>query len=169
MSAREIIAANQDLSQKPLGIKTLREGYVANVKAMFRSKLTEYDYRDPFSGAKIFYPETAAPSQATEPLSTDQISSIFRRGVDGGLLDEALLPLLGHLTGRRLGLLVHRMGSDIREKYRGVWVAQTNGIIKVGKPAWDFPRRSRMACRPPSTLARGRAAPPGHAGSSSPE
>jgi len=133
MGAREIIAANQDLSQKPLGIKTLREGYVANVKAMFRSKLTEYDYRDPFSGAKIFYPETAAPSQATEPLSADQISRIFRQGVDGGLLDEALLPLLGHVTGRRLGLLVHLVGSDIREKYRGVWVAQTNGIIKVGK------------------------------------
>ena len=67
MGAREIIAANQDLSRKPLGIKSLREGYVANIKAMFRSKLTEHDYRDPFSGAKIFYPETAAPSQATEP------------------------------------------------------------------------------------------------------
>jgi len=133
MSAREILAANQDLSKKPLGIKTLREGYVANVKAMFRSKLTEHDYRDPFSGAKIFYPETAAPSQATEPLSADQMSRIFRQGVDGGLLDEALLPLLGHITGRRLGLLVHLMGSDIREKYRGVWVAQTNGIVKVGK------------------------------------
>ena len=133
MSAREIIAANQDLSQKPLGIKTLREGYVANIKAMVRSKLTEYDYRDPFSGAKIFYPETAAPSQATEPLSADQISRIFRVGTGRGLLDEAVLPLLGHLTGRRLGLLVHLMGNDIREKYRGVWVAQTNGIIKVGK------------------------------------
>ena len=133
MSARDVIAANQDLSQKPLGIKTLRQGYVANIKAMVRSKLTEYDYRDPFSGAKIFYPDTAPPSQATEPLSADQISRIFNVGVGRGLLDEAVLPLLGHLTGRRLGLLVHLMGSDIREKYRGVWIAQTGGIIKVGK------------------------------------
>ncbi|GAA4122661.1 hypothetical protein ACFFTN_22690 [Aminobacter aganoensis] len=133
MSAREIIASNRDLSQKPLGIKTLREGYVANIKAMVRSKLTEHDYRDPFSGAKIFYPETAAPSQATEPLSADQISRIFRIGIDRGLLDEAMLPLLGHLTGRRLGLLVHLTGNDIREKYKDVWIAQTSGIIKVGK------------------------------------
>jgi integrase len=133
LSAREVIAANQDLSHKPLGIKTLREGYVANIKAMMRSKMTEFDYRDPFSGVRIFYPETAAPSQATEPLSADQISRIFKTGVGSGLIDEAMLPLLGHLTGRRLGLLVHLMGSDFREKYRGVWVAQTVGIIKVGK------------------------------------
>lgn len=72
-----------------------------------RSKLTEYDYRDPFSGARIFYPDTAGSSQATEPLGADQISRIFHVGVGRGLLDEAVLPLLGHLTGRRLGLLVH--------------------------------------------------------------
>lgn len=54
-------------------------------------------------------------------------------GVGRGLLDEAMLPLLGHLTGRRLGLLVHLTGDDIREKYKDVWVAQTSGTIKIGK------------------------------------
>jgi integrase len=40
-----------------------------------------------------------------------------------------MLPLLGFLTGRRLGLLVHLQGMDFREKYDGVWVAQTNQIV----------------------------------------
>lgn len=100
---------------------------------MIRSQITEYDYRDPFAGARIFYPETAAPSQATEPLSAGQISKIFAVGVRRGLIDEAMLPLLGHLTGRRLGLLAHLTGNDIHEKYKGVWIAQTEGIVKVGK------------------------------------
>ncbi|HEX7074220.1 MAG TPA: hypothetical protein VF226_09285 [Hyphomicrobiaceae bacterium] len=69
LTAREIIETNQDLSRKPLSIKTLREGYVANIKAMMRSQMMEYDYRDPFAGARIFYPEIASPSQPTEPVN----------------------------------------------------------------------------------------------------
>ena len=55
LNAWEIIDANRDLSRKPIGIKTLREGYVANIKSMIRSQITEYDYSDPFAGARIFY------------------------------------------------------------------------------------------------------------------
>jgi integrase len=46
-----------------------------------------------------------------------------------------MLPLLGQLTGRRLGLLVHLTGNDLREKYPGVWVAQTEGIVLL-EGAW---------------------------------
>jgi len=53
-------------------------------------------------------------------LSSGQKNGIFRIGVASALLDEALLPLRGDLTGRRLGLLVYLHGSDIREKYSGV-------------------------------------------------
>jgi hypothetical protein len=40
----------------------------------------------------------------------------FAQGPFVFLLGEAILPLLGDLTGRRLGLRVHLRGSDIREK-----------------------------------------------------
>lgn len=46
------------------------------------------------------------------------------------MFDNAFLPLLGFLTGRRLGLLLHLKGSDFREKFEGVWVAQTSGIVQ---------------------------------------
>ena len=135
-SPREILAANADLSLKPLKRSALEDGYVTTARSIIRYKITDYEYPDPFLNAKLRYPETAAPKQSTEPLSSAQKSRIFQTGVEGGLLDEAILPLLGDLTGRRLGLLVHLQGSDIREKYPGVFVAQTGGIVVTADGVW---------------------------------
>ena len=135
-SPREILAANADLRFKPLKRSALEDGYVTTARSIIRYKMTDYEYPDPFIGAKLTYPETAAPKQSTEPLSSEQKGRIFRTGVEGGLLDEAILPLLGDLTGRRLGLLVHLQGSDLREKYPGVFVAQTSGIELTADGVW---------------------------------
>jgi integrase len=135
-TAREILAANLDLRAKPLKRKAMEDGYVSIVKTLVRLKMTEYDFPDPFAGVKLFYPDTAAPPESAEPLGSDQISRIFRTGVASGLMDDAMLPLLGHLTGRRLGLLVHLTGNDVREKYTGVWVAQTSGIQLDQEGRW---------------------------------
>lgn len=43
---------------------------------------------------------------------------------------------LGHLTGRRLAILVHLRGNDFRRKFDDVWVAQTSGIVRLGK-SWQ--------------------------------
>lgn len=136
MTPREILASNAEMKFKPLKRSALEDGYVTIVKTIVRSKMTEWEYPDPFSGVKLRYPDTAAPRESAEPLSAEKIGAIFRKGVEGGLLDEALLPLLGHLTGRRLGLLVHLTGNDIREKYPGVWVAQTSGITLGDNGIW---------------------------------
>jgi len=135
-SPREILAANADLRFKPLKRSALEDGYVTAARSIIRYKMTDYEYSDPFLNAKLTYPETAAPKQSTEPLSSEQKSRIFRTGVEGGLLDEAILPLLGDLTGRRLGILVHLQGSDLREKYPGVFVAQTSGIVLNADGVW---------------------------------
>lgn len=129
LTAREIIEDNQDLHLAPVAYKTLVEGYVSIVKRVIRWEMTKLEFSDPFAGVRLFYPATAAPPKPAQPLSAERISAIFREGVAGGMLDEAMLPLLGQLTGRRLGLLVHLTGNDLREKYPGVWVAQTEGIV----------------------------------------
>lgn len=81
----------------------------------------------------IHFPATAAPSMPYEPLGADLISRIFRLGVETGQMHYAMLPLQGHLTGRRLGLLVHLRGNDFRRKFDDIWVAQTSGIVRIGK------------------------------------
>ncbi|TBY83000.1 MULTISPECIES: hypothetical protein [Rhizobium] len=68
-------------------------------------------------------------------LSNKKVELLLKTGVQSGLLDNAMLPLLGLLTGRRLGLLVHLQGIDFREKFEGVWVAQTGGIV-YGDGIW---------------------------------
>lgn len=107
MSPREILVDNADLRFRPLKRSALENGYVATVQAIIRYGMTFYESPNPFHGAKLRYPATAAPRQSTEPLSSEQKNRIFRAGVESGLLDEALLPLVDDLTGRRLGLLVH--------------------------------------------------------------
>lgn len=136
LSPWEILAANADLRYRPLKRSALEDGYVSIAKTVIGSRTIEYGYDNPLLGVKVRYPDTAAPAQATEPLSTRQLTDVFRAGVDGGLLDEAMLPLLGNLTGRRLGLLVHLTGNDLREKYPGVWVAQTSGIVLSPEGLW---------------------------------
>ncbi|BDA86597.1 hypothetical protein Sa4125_41390 [Aureimonas sp. SA4125] len=133
-TAREIIDDNRDMHLKPIKLSTFQDGYVGSIGTMIRHKMKELGYSDPFANANIRFPETAAPKRKSAPLSAEKISAVFRIGVASGLLDEAMLPLLGHLTGRRLGLLIHLQGSDIRDKFGGLFVAETSGIVvKDGK------------------------------------
>ncbi len=129
LTPREIIAGNQDFHLETLALKTLQEGYVAVVKTVFGSGTTTYDYANPVAGAKLVYPDSARDPLRTEPLSVKKIGLLLKTGVEQGMMDTAMLPLLGLLTGRRLGLLVHLQGIDFREKFDGVWVAQTGGIV----------------------------------------
>ena len=103
----------------------------ASSRPTINSGTSTYGYRNPVAGVKLHYPDTAARPVSAEPLSSQSIARVFRTGVGRGMLDEAMLPLLGHLTGRRLGLLIHLTGNDIRQKYPGVYTAQTNGILLV--------------------------------------
>lgn len=131
MGAREIIEANNDLHLKPLSMSSLKNSYIGVVRTIMAEGAVDYDIRNPFEKVRLRYPATARPAKPSQPLSAAAISSIFATGVESGFLDEAMLPLLGHLTGRRLGLLIHLTGNDVREKYPGVWVAETDGIVKV--------------------------------------
>src|SRR5690606_22967264 len=136
MSPWEILASNADLRFQPLKRAPFENGYVSIAKTVIGSKTKDYQYENPLAGTTLQYPATAAPATSAEPLSREQLNKVFRAGTAGGLLDEAMLPLLGNLTGRRLGLLTHLKGNDIREKYPGVWVAQTSGIVLTEEGIW---------------------------------
>lgn len=50
-------------------------------------------------------------------------------------MEDIMLPLLGHLTSRRLGLLIHLRGNDIREQFPEVWVGQVTRLSQI-KGTW---------------------------------
>lgn len=132
LSAREIIASNQPRRFETLSRKTMEEGYVTAVRAAMNSGQKAHSYNSPFIGANLTYPDSARASVPTQPLGHEKTQKLFETGVKTGLLDNAMLPLLAFMTGRRLGLIIHLKGTDFREKYKGVWVAQTSGVIQDG-------------------------------------
>ncbi|OLP56016.1 hypothetical protein BJF92_19480 [Rhizobium rhizosphaerae] len=111
--------------------KTLDEGYLAVVKAAIRSAITAGGFSDPFAGAKITIPKTAASPRKATPIGFTKMNGPFRAGIESGLMEDIMLPLLGHLTSRRLGLLIHLRGTDIREQYPDVWVGQVTRLSNV--------------------------------------
>lgn len=116
--------------------KTLEEGYIAAVRAALNNGQVKHDYR-PIANAKLTYPDLARSTVHTEPLGSAKIQKLFEAGVATGSFENAFLPLLGFLTGRRLRLLVHLMADNFREKFKDVWVAQTSGIIQInGQWKW---------------------------------
>lgn len=143
MSTIDVIRWNAKLQVLPLAKATLENGYVAVVKSVFGWNPTRYDYVNPVRGAPLRYPDSARESVSAEPLGADKISKLFKAGVESGFIDDALLPLIGLMTGRRLGLLVHLRGSDIREKYEGVAVAQVTNLIHVGDRWKTVPVKTR--------------------------
>jgi hypothetical protein len=142
MSTHQILEANKGFTIAPaMAEKTMTDGYVANVKTMMRHAMLDYNYHDPFAGAKLSYPKAYLPSKPREGVSVEVLDRVFDNGVKSGVLDEAMFPLMAKLTSRCLGLLTYLQGSDIRAKH-GVWIAQTNGIVQVmnrttGKKEWQ--------------------------------
>lgn len=128
LTTKEILEANAKGTYLTIRLKTLRDGYVANVRTMMRAGMADHDYRDPFAGVVLRWPKHLAPSPPREGIPDELLDQVLRRGAASGLLDEALLPLLARLTGRRIGLLIYLRGEDIREKH-GVAVARTDGIV----------------------------------------
>src|SRR5690606_6203978 len=115
---------------RPMARNTFKNKYVAFIKAMARSQIGSYRYRDPFADPGLSYPDTAAPAKPREEIGVDVLNRTFELGIGSGCMDTAMLPLLSRLTSRRLGLLLYLRGSDIRAKH-GVYVAQTDGIVQV--------------------------------------
>lgn len=131
MTPWQVIENNKDLHLKPLAEKTLQEGYLAVIKAVIRSEITSGGFTDPFAGAKIRIPKTAASPRKATPIGTSKMNTLFRTGSESGLMEDIMLPLLGHLTSRRLGLLIHLRGNDIREQFPEVWVGQVTRLSQI--------------------------------------
>jgi integrase len=128
LTPREMIRANLDLTMKPLSLSTLKGIAVGCVKTALTKGGTKNDYTSPLKNAKLTYPNTAPLPATSSPLGSQKINALFQTGCDSGLLESAMLPLLALVTGRRLALLLNLYGSDIVEKFPGVWVAQLNNI-----------------------------------------
>ena len=127
-TTQQILDDNKHLALMPMALKTMKSGFVTNIRTMARHLMMDRHYRDPFAGAKLTWPKNLRPSLPRESVGVAVTNRVFHNGVASGLLAHAMLPPLAKLTSRRLGLLAFLQGRDIRRKH-GVWVAQTSGIV----------------------------------------
>lgn len=144
-SAREVIDEARRLGHQPLAEKSVKDGYVAAVRAAMRSGMTSHSYRDPFHDVSVRYPSSLAPSRQTASLNAKQLTTLFRIGTDSGHLDAAMLPLLAHLTGRRLSALIYLRGIDIVEKFDNVWVVQPTSLVEIEGRARRVPLKTKAS------------------------
>jgi integrase len=144
-SAREVIDEARRLGHRPLAEKSVKDGYVAAVRAAMRSGMTSHSYRDPFHDVSLRYPSSLAPSRQTASLNARQLTTLFRIGTETGHMDAAMLPLLAHLTGRRLSALIYLRGIDIIEKFDNVWVVQPTSIVEIEGRARRVPLKTKAS------------------------
>jgi hypothetical protein len=134
-NTNDILKANEGLMQKPVSLKTMADGYVANIRTMIRYGMPDHHYRDPFANVKLRYPKEFALSRPRESIDAAVLNRWFGNGIASGRLDEAILPLLLYLTSRRLGLCLYLRGTDIRLKH-GVYVAQVPSLVRAEDGHW---------------------------------
>lgn len=144
-SARQVLEEARRLGHRALAEKSVKDGYVAAVRAAMRSGMTSHSYRDPFQDVSLRYPSSLAPSRQTGSLSAKQLTTLFRIGTGTGHMDAAMLPLLAHLTGRRLSALIYLRGIDIVEKFDNVWVAQPTSIVEIEGRARRVPLKTKAS------------------------
>jgi integrase len=143
----EIIGANREFKYEGISRKTLEDSYVAFVRAIIRDRRTELGFADPFRDMKIAWPLSSTSPRKRLPISTPTLNKVFVYGVESGYLEEAVLPLMAYLTGRRIGLLLHLRGEDFRQR-DGVWIAHPQSHIRFEGKRIRVPYKTEASLRP---------------------
>jgi hypothetical protein len=111
-----------------LGIATIRDGYVQNIRAIINNAVGLRRLNDPFQGYRIRWPDDAKPPVKRETLDYEKLNKVFELGVASEYLDDAMLGPLCLLSTRRIGILPWIRGCDIDVKH-GVDIVRVNGIV----------------------------------------
>lgn len=115
------IALNKAAGGRGLAANTIRQGRLAYVKAIIALGCEDADIRNPVVKSRINIPDRAPLPVARIAPDGRGFETVWRAGIETGVLSDALLPPLGLLTGRRIGLLATLRREDIVQLH-GVWV-----------------------------------------------
>jgi len=129
----DIIDQNIKDGHPGLSQRTLMVNYVGKVKTILRYGCTQVGVPYLLEGCRLIVPASVPKPKRKFLLSEDRINDVFRAGLETGKLAESLMPLVGYLTGRRLGLVAFLRGEQIRYEY-GHWiVAPRSHDVDEGK------------------------------------
>ena len=118
-----------------LSESTLVNNYVAKIKTIIRSGCDGAELPYTLGGRRLTVPKGVPKPKTKFLVDHAAANRLFAAASASGLLAETMLPLLGYLTGRRLGLLAFVQGEDIRQ-HDGVWMVTPRDIVRDDQGNW---------------------------------
>ena len=131
----EYIAEAEASGAKGLAESTLVNNYVAKIRTIIRAACNAAELPYTLGGRRLKVPKGVPKPKAKFLVDHDAANRLFAAAAGSGLLAETMLPLLGYLTGRRLGLLAFVRGEDIHQ-HDGVWMVTPRDIVRDDQGYW---------------------------------
>ncbi|MEE1657894.1 hypothetical protein VB618_16965 [Microvirga sp. CF3062] len=136
MSLREMADANDRLKEPRARLaETAVEGYVAEIRSIWRRATASVKEVRDLGSVSITMPRSAAPSVDREGLRPDKLNPWLAAAASRPLSEPHFhwLPLVGLMTGMRLGELVFLQGTDFVEVEGNVVIDLRQPIIVNGR------------------------------------
>lgn len=105
-----------------LTAKTIDTNYFSPLRMFFRYMGAEYEFRSPLADVDVQISSEARPSTDRMPFTAPELNIWFSHAARENRGDMKWLPLLGALTGARVGELIHLQKKDVYEVEGGHWV-----------------------------------------------
>lgn len=106
-----------------LSATAIDSNYFSPLRMFFRAMAAEHDFRSPLADIQITIPPHTKESVERSTFTVDELNVWFAAAAKEVRPDLKWLPLLGTLTGARVGEMIFLQGKDVYEIGPGMWVA----------------------------------------------
>ena len=117
MNREEAADYNDRLSSKnrlpTLTEKTIDTNYLSPLRTFFKDIAAEHEFRSPLADVEIRISAAAAESIERQPFGAPELNLWFKQAALETRADMKWLPLLGSITGARIGELIYLQGKDV--------------------------------------------------------
>ncbi|MBB5576967.1 MULTISPECIES: site-specific integrase [Rhizobium] len=93
--------------------KSIEDNYLSPLRMFFRDMAAQYQFRSPLTDVIIRIPKDAKESVDRVPFEVEDLNAWFAHAATLSRPDHKWLPLLGTITGARVGELVYLQGKDV--------------------------------------------------------
>lgn len=111
--------------------KAIDTNYFSPLRMFFRTMGAEHDFRSPLSDISVTIPIDAKESTERSPFTVEDLNLWFKAAAKEKRADLKWLPLLGTLTGARVGELIFLQGKDVYQVSNGWWVADLTTSLVI--------------------------------------
>ncbi len=126
MTQFEAAAHNRSLDprkrEKTLTGKTIESNYLSPLNMIFHDMCAHHGFRSPLANVSIRISHEARASTERLPIEVPELNKWFEQAAKESRGDSKWLPLLGTVTGARIGELIWLQKKDIYRVEGGIWV-----------------------------------------------